>query len=163
MLHQRTEQINDNGQPEPGNEAGFSILETAIALLLMTIVGLGAASLFYYSARNLSTAGDRTLSMAVAQQKMEQLRNVDFSDSSLSATAGATTTITRSGRQYTVLTTITDSNVINGSATVKTITVKVSPVSDTSGGFATNLNTYFGSVTLMAQRTTQTVGPNRAL
>lgn len=147
---------------ESKNEAGFSILETSIALVLMAVVGLGAASLFYYSVKNTSSAGDRVMAMAVAQQKMEQLRNVNFIDSTLSATGGTTTTITRSGRQYTVLTTIADSNVINGSATVKTVTVRVTPVSD-STGWVTNITSVFGSVTLVAQRTALSVGPNRAL
>lgn len=147
---------------ESKNEAGFSILETSIALVLMAVVGLGAASLFYYSVKNTSSAGDRTMAMAVAQQKMEQLRNVNFTDSTLSATGGATTTITRSGRQYTVLTMIADSNVVNGSATVKTVTVRVTPVSD-STGWVSNVTSVFGSVTLVAQRTALSVGPNRAL
>lgn len=153
--------MNGSRERERNGEAGFSIMETAIALVLMTIVGLGAASLFYYSVRNTSSAGDRTLAMAVAQQKMEQLRNVDFGDTSLTATAGTTSTLTRSGRQYTLLTTIADSNVINGSATVKTITIRVTPVSDSSG--MANITSYFGSVSLMAQRTALTIGPNRAL
>lgn len=144
-----------------GSEAGFSLMETAIALVLMTIVGLGAASLFYYSVRNNSSTGDRMLAMSVAQQKLEQLRNVSFLDSSLAATTGTTTTVTRSGRQYTLETIITNSNVVNGSATLKTITVKVTPVADTSAGWASSVNSYFGSVKLVAQRSALTVGPNR--
>ena len=150
-------------QRQPGgSEAGFSLMETAIALVLMTIVGLGAASLFYYSVRNNSSTGDRMLAMSVAQQKLEQLRNVSFTDSSLAATTGTTTTVTRAGRQYTLVTIITNSNVVNGSATLKTITVSVTPVADTSGGWATSINSYFGSVKLMAQRSALTVGPNRS-
>jgi Tfp pilus assembly protein PilV len=143
------------------DEAGFSIMETSIALVLMAVVGLGAASLFYYSVRNVSSAGDRALAMAVAQQKMEQLRNVDFSDTSLAATAGTTTSITRSGRAYSVVTTITDSNVVNGAATVKTISIRVAPLSDSASW--RGITTVFGSVTLMAQRTSLSMGPNRAL
>jgi hypothetical protein len=97
----------------------------------------------------------------VAQQKMEQLRTVDMSNASLATTTGTSATITSSGRQYTVLTTIVDSNVINGAATVKTITVRVTPNSDRSS-WATNLTSIFGSVTLVAQRTALTVGPYRA-
>jgi len=147
---------------EMGGEAGFSLMETAIALVIMTIVGLGGASLFYYAARNTTSASDRTMAMAVAQQKLEQLRNADFSDSSLTATAGTTTTITRGGRQYTCLTSIVNSNVINGAATVKTITVRVTPVSGNET-WAQNVTSLFGSVTLVAQRTALTVGPNRSL
>ena len=161
MKHRSNKNLPTSGRVKPNDEAGFSILETAVALVLMAIVGLGAASLFYYSARNTSSAGDRALAMAVAQQKMEQVRNTDFADASLAATAGATTTITRAGRQYTVLTTIADSNVVSGNATLKTITVRVSPVNDSASW--RNLTSVFGSVTLVAQRTALSVGPNRAL
>jgi len=151
------------GAGEKGaNESGFSILETTISLVLMAIVGLGTASAFYYSFRNTDTAGNRELCLAVAQQKMEQLRTVDMSDASLAATAGTSATVTSAGRQYTVLTTIVDSNVVNGSSTIKTITVRVTPSSDRSS-WATSLTSIFGSVTLVAQRTALTVGPNRAL
>jgi len=147
---------------ERQEEAGFSILETAIALVLMAVVGLGAASLFFFAVRNTVSAGDRELAMAVAQQKIEQLRNVDFSDASLAATAGTSTTLTRASRRYTVLTTIVDSNVVNGQATTKTVTVLVTPNSDGSA-WATNVTSVFGSVTLVWQRTALVMGPNRAL
>jgi len=137
------------------DEAGFSIMETAIALVLMAIVGLGAASLFFYAARNTVTAGDRDLAMAVAQQKIEQLRNVEFTDASLAATAGTTTTIGRADRSYTVLTTIADTT-----ATTKTITIRVTPINEQSA-WARNITSLFGSVTLVSQRTSSlTVGPN---
>lgn len=147
----------DEGRKE---EAGFSILETAIALVLMAVVGLGAASLFFFAVKNTVSVGDRELAMAVAQQKLEQLRNVDFADTSLAATAGTTTTLTRASRSYSVLTTITDSNVVNGAATTKTITVRVTPNSDGSS-WARNVTSVFGSVTLVSLRTTVALGPNR--
>jgi Tfp pilus assembly protein PilV len=161
VLKTRLKQDTSNQSREQSSEAGFSLMETAIALVLMTIVGLGAASLFYYSVRNTSSTADRILAMSVAQQKLEQLRNVAFTDSTLTATTGTTSTVTRSGRQYSVVTTITDSNVVSGTATLKTITVRATPVADTSGGWATSVSSYFGSVKLMAQRTALTVGPNR--
>ena len=101
--------------------------------------------------------------MAVAQQKMEQLRNVDFLDAALTATVTTTpVTITRAGRQYQVYTTIADSNTINGQATTKTITVRAAPVSDMAS-WSGSITSYFGSVTLVDQRSALTVGPNRAL
>ena len=148
--------------PERKGEAGFSILETAVALVLMSIVGLGAASLFYFSVNNTVTVSDREMSMAVAQQKMEQLRNLDFLDANLAASGPASSTLSRAGRPYTVTTTIVDSDVINGLATKKTITIKVSPTSDPAR-WARNISSFFGSVTLVGQRTALSVGPNRAL
>jgi Tfp pilus assembly protein PilV len=147
---------------ERSGEAGFSILETAIALVLMAIVGLGAASLFFFAVKNSGSAGDRELAMAVAQHKLEQLRNVDFNDASLAATAGTSSTLTRAGRKYTVLTAITNSNVVNGLPTTKTVTVLVTPNSD-GAAWARNVTSVFGSVTLVWQRTALTLGPNRAL
>lgn len=143
-------------------EAGFSILETTVALLLMAIVGLGAGSLFYFAVKNTESAGDRELAMSVGQQKMEQLRNVDFRSADLTATTGTSETITRAGRSYTLLTVISDSNVVSGQATAKTLTVRVTPNSDSSA-WAGNITSIFGSVTLVTQRTALTVGPNRTL
>lgn len=160
--HQITNAALDSAEEKRTNESGFSILETTISLVLMAIVGLGTASAFYYSFRNTDSAGNRELAMAVAQQQMEQLRTLDMSDAGLASTGGTTTTVTSSGRQYTVLKTIVDSNVVNGEPTIKTITVRVTPNSDTAS-WATNITSLFGSVTLVAQRSALTVGPNRAL
>ena len=145
------------------NEAGFSLLETTISLLLMCVVGLGATSLFFFAIKNTVSAGDREMAMAVAQQRMEQLRNEAFSSANLDPTVstGSTSSVTRAGRQYSVTTTITDSNIINGTATTKTIKIKVVPDSDSST-WARTVSSVFGSVTLITQRASQTTGPNRA-
>ena len=134
------------------NEAGFTLLETSIAMVLLAIAGLGVAACFFYAAKNNSSARDRELSMAVAQQQMEQFRNASFSDAALNATGEVSSTITRGGRSYIVLTTITDTNVQNGTARTKTIQVRVSPWSD-SERWARNITSVFGSVTIISQRT----------
>lgn len=149
-------------RPAHSNEAGFTLLETTIAMVLLAIAGLGVAACFFYAAKNNSSARHRELSMAVAQQAMEQFKNASFSDAALDATAEVSSTITRAGRSYVVLTTITDTNVQNGTARTKTIQVRVSPWSD-SERWARNVTTVFGSVTIISQRTAPTVGPNRAL
>ena len=143
-----------------GNEAGFTLLETAISMVLLAIAGLGVASCFFFAARNNSSARDRELSMAVAQQQMEQMRNVPFGDANLSARTGQQSTLLRAGRRYTVLTTITDGNVVNGNVTSKNIQIRVTPWSD-GAAWARNVSSIFGSVTIVATRTAQTVGPNR--
>src|SRR5438552_19142259 len=89
-------------------EAGFSLMETAIAMVLLAIIGLGIASVFFYAAKNNVSAGDRQLAMAVAQQRMEQLRDLAFTDSNLSATNESSTTVMRAGRSYVVQTSIVD-------------------------------------------------------
>jgi len=102
--------------------------------------------------------------MAVAQQQMEQFRNLTFTDAGLNATGtqGTTATITRGGRRYVVQTTVTDSNVQDGTVRTKTIQIRVVPWSD-GDRWARNVSSVFGSVTIIGQRTAQTVGPNRAL
>ena len=134
-------------------QRGFTIMETSIALVIMMIAVLGAISVFAYAINNNQGANDRELAMSVAQQQMEQLRNVAFTDSSLTATAtsGAATTVTNAGRQYTVVKTITDLNSVSGQPTLKTITIQVTPL----GG------SVLGSVSLRTQRATITLGPNR--
>ena len=134
-------------------QRGFTIMETSIALVIMMIAVLGAISVFAYAINNNQGANDRELAMSVAQQQMEQLRNVAFTDSSLTATAtsGVTTTVTNAGRQYTVVKTVIDSNTVNGQPTLKAITIQVTPL----GGST------LGSVSLRTQRATITLGPNR--
>lgn len=152
-----------NVQDKPSSsEAGFTLLETTIAMVLLAIAGLGVAACFFYAARNNSSARDRELSMAVAQQTMEQFKNASFADAALNATGEVSSTITRAGRSYVVQTTITDTNVQNGTARTKTIQVRVIPWSD-SQQWARNITSVFGSVTIISQRTAPTVGPNRAL
>lgn len=125
-------------------QAGFTLLEAVIAMVVMMVAVLGSASLFSYSIQNNSHAVDRELAMGLAQQQMEQLRNVPFilcqplpciPNPSLNATAigGVTTTVTRAGRSYTVVRTIVDSNTVAGQPTMKTITTQVTPVSSTLG------------------------------
>lgn len=149
-------QVNHN------SESGFTLLETVISMVLMAIVGLGIAGLFAFAANSTASAAEREMATAVAQQRMEQLKSVAFTDATLSATAsaGVATTVTRLGKQYSVNTTITDSLVVNSSATLKTITIKVTPVVPNAKW--ANVNTYFGSVILVSTRGTQQMGPNRS-
>ena len=146
------------------SEAGFTLLETSIAMVLLAIAGLGVAACFFFAARNNSSARERELAMAVAQQQMEQFRNATFNDAALiaTATAGSSATISRAGRRYVVLTTITDSNVQAGSVRTKTIQIRVTPWNE-GEAWARNTTSVFGSVTIIAERTSPAVGPNRAL
>ena len=134
------------------HEAGFTILETAIAMVVMMVAALGAVSLFAYSIGNNASAKDRELAMGVAQQQMEQLRNVAFTDAMLTATSvdGRTANVHSADRLYTVVTTITDANVVGGEPTLKTIQINVTPV-----------GTALGSVSLVTRRATTVIGPNR--
>jgi Tfp pilus assembly protein PilV len=142
---------------------GFTLLETTIAMLVMTVVGLGVASAFFYAVSNTANAADREMAMAVAQQRLEQLRSVAFTDATMNATSTpVVTTVTRAGRTFSITTTIADANVITGQAALKTITIKVIPQAS-SQSWTTTTNSLFGSVTLVTERSAQWLGPNRSL
>lgn len=133
------------------DDRGFTILETAVALVVMMVAALGAVSIFAYSIDNNASAKDRELAMGVAQQHLEQLRNAPFTDALLTATStdGRLAEVTSAERRYIVVTRITDSDVVNGQPTLKTIRIRVTP----SGTLA--------SVVLVTHRATTVIGPNR--
>src|SRR5215510_8074948 len=127
-------------------QEGFTLLEAAIAMVILMIIGLGIASLFTYAIRANSTADDRELAMAIAQKRMEWLRTIPFNTQTRSvaysypygglattATAGVAETVTNAGRSYTVNTIITDMNFVPagnpdaGASTRKRIQVSVTP------------------------------------
>ena len=111
----------------PNAQSGFSLLETSIALLVMMVGALACSSLFVFSLQNNVGGGERTLAMAVAQQQLEQLRSVNYEDTTLNA--GTRTATVRSGeRNYTVQQTIADQTNSDGSAKLlKRITITVTP------------------------------------
>jgi len=160
--HKLTSQKRRQPANDHNSEAGFTLLETSIAMVLLAVAGLGVAACFFFAARNNTSARDRELAMAVAQQQMEQYRNAPFSDAALNATAtgGVSATLTRAGRSYVVRTTITDSNSQDGTVRTKTIQVRVIPWSQ-DDRWARNVTSVFGSVTVLCQRTSPMVGPNR--
>lgn len=139
----------------PRDEQGFTLIETSIALVVMMVVGLGAASLFFYALGANTTARDRELSMAVAQQQMERLRNTEFSELEATVTAlgGANKTEVSADRDYTVATTIAET--FTGNPTQKTITVQVTPAGTTA---LAGIQRVFGGVTLITVRSSTGVG-----
>src|SRR5438105_6440662 len=112
------------------SERGFSLLETAIALVVMLIITLAAGSLYIYAINYNSGSNDRASALAIAQQRMECLRKSSFSDPELT-TPSTTATVFNAGRQYTVVTTVCSTANCGGSATLKVITVQVTPQSAT--------------------------------
>lgn len=152
----RTKQVSPARLRRTSGEDGFTLIETSIALVVMMVVGLGAASLFFYAIGANSTSRDRELSMAVAQQQMERLRNTEFLDLEATVTAlgGANKTELSGDRNYEVATTIVET--FAGNASQKTITVQVTPAGDTVLGGITRV---FGGVTLVTVRSSTGVGP----
>jgi type II secretory pathway pseudopilin PulG len=150
------------------NQAGFTLLEAAIALVIIMIIGLGIASVFAYATKANGRADDRELAMATAQKRMEWLRTIAFTtqtrslaysypNGGLQATAstGVTETVTNAGRSYVVNTVIEDLSFVPagnpdaGAPTIKRIRISVTP----AGAL-----TSFETVTISTLRSTQVVG-----
>jgi len=158
--------MSSTKQRHPKNEKGFTVFETAIALVVMTVVGLAAAGGFVYAIRYNAGAADRNGSMSIAQTAMEKLRAVPFYDSSLNAATTASTinmtdTSNNVIRSYSVITTITDKVVVSGKTTIKSITVEVAPL-NANGTGTLNMNNldYYGSVKLYTERSNPAMGTN---
>jgi prepilin-type N-terminal cleavage/methylation domain-containing protein len=132
----------------PRAERGFTLVETAIALVIMLVMALGAASLFAYSVYNNSGGSDRAQTLAIAQQALERLRHAKFSlsgtDAVLNGGIKAAEIVKRGGqnpqnlqdptaRTFRINTTIDDNPStsaldINPNSTLKSITVTVTPI-----------------------------------
>jgi Tfp pilus assembly protein PilV len=157
-----------NAKRMRSSEHGFTLMETAIALVMMFVVSLGAASLFAYASNANANADDRELAMAIAQKRLEWLRTIPFTtvtrsvafaypNGGLAATSpgGAVETVTNAGRSYQVITTITDDNFVPlgnpdaGACTLKTIKITVTPLGTASA---------FRSFSVTTQRSTQVTG-----
>lgn len=141
-------------------EAGFTILETVIALFVMLVVGFGAVGLFLFSASFNAGASDRARALAIAQETMEELRAKSFSDTALAA--GTTTTTVERGstnanetdlRRFTIMKKIENDGTTSPANRQKKITVTVTPAA--VGGRFTP-----GAVTMLMLRSSDTLGSN---
>ena len=108
------------------------------------VAGLGLASLFTYSIQNNSGGNDRAVALSIAQQQIEQFRSVSFTDPIIAVSAATVLSpaTVSNGRTYQVTKTVTGSNNdVNGNPTLKTITIRVDPVSPGWAGFPVILRT----------------------
>lgn len=137
-------------------ESGFTILETVIALFVAMVVGFGAISLFLFAASFNAGASDRARALAVAQERMEELRSETYADLTVGET---TTTVTRGGessgdtRSFSVKTRVENDATTSPANRQKKITVTVSP-SASEGRFNP------GGVTLVMLRASDLLGEN---
>lgn len=134
-------------QLKPRQEKGFTLMETATALLVMMIGGLGICAVFAYAIKNNTGSRDRAAAIAVAQQQMERYRQLMFIDAALTAAPTTTTTVESAGRTYQVKITITDTT-----TSLKTITIEVTPLLS-SDPWA------LGTVRISVQRSAFAFGP----
>jgi Tfp pilus assembly protein PilV len=132
------------------SQRGFTLIETTIAMMVMMVAGLGVVSLFTYSISYNSGGNDRAVAISIAQQHIEQLRSVKFTDSLLNVTAATVLSpdTLSNGRTYRVTRTVTGSNNdVNGNPTLKTITIRVDPSSPGWAGFPVILRTMRSNTT----------------
>ena len=160
--------ISIKTRDQRSSEKGFTLMETAIALVMMFVVSLGAASLFAYASNANSNADDRELAMSIAQTRLEWLRTIPFTtqtrsvayaypNGGLAATSagGVTETLTNAGRSYRLVTIIQDVNFVPagnpdaGACTLKTIKITVTPL---------GAGSVFPAVSVTTQRSTQVTG-----
>src|SRR5258708_13679113 len=97
-----------------------------MGMVIMTVAGLGVVSLFVYSISNNTGGNDRAVAISIAQQQIEQLRSVRFTDSILNVSAATVLTpdTVSNGRTYRVTRTVTVSNNdASGNPTFKTTTI----------------------------------------
>lgn len=152
-------------------EGGFTLVETVISFLILMVAGMGAASLFVFAINNNAGTKDRELAMAVAQKRLEWLRNVPYNESTrdvayhypdtsnpvggglgATAAAGVTETTVSAGRTYSVITVIANNGgSTDANSSVKTITVTVLPAGTRAA---------IGGVRLVTQRAITTLGAN---
>lgn len=141
-------------------QGGFSLLEVTISMVILGVVGLGAAGLFNYSIRYSAVASARAQTLTVAQQQLEQLQSVPFDDALLAPTADPANPprqrIHSGGSHFVVSRTVVGQNSVTVGGvtrpTTKLITLDVTPVIDDAPWAA-------GTVTISARRATPLRGP----
>ena len=141
-------------------EAGFTILETVIALFVALVVGFGAIGLFLFSASFNAGASDRARALAIAQETMEDLRARNYTDAAFNLGTTTTTVVRGSAeegeadiRRFTVTKVVALGPTTNPAGRLKHITVTVTPVAQ-DGRFSA------GGVTVMMLRASDLIGNN---
>lgn len=133
---------------------GFSLIECVIALVVLAVVALSVASVLTFSYKNSENAKKRSSTLLLAQQRIEAVRNTNFAN--LLAGTVTESNVLFDGQTYTVVTTITATDVINTTQApgpeLKTIVIDVTPK-------GTSLA--IDKVTLTTYRGVNRPGPNR--
>lgn len=138
-------------------EAGFSLIEAIIAIIILAVVLLGVASLFAFGTRTNSGNNTRSQMLAVLQQQVEVFRAAKFTplvtDAVMAGGEKAEVTLPPvENRRYKVKVWIDDDPFISGyqtdnTKTLKEITVRVSgPFTETGLAVAPPITTVFRRV-----------------
>lgn len=128
-----------------GKEAGFSLVETTCALVILLIALTGVVTTFTYAINYNAGNNSRAQALAVLQQEVEQMRSAKFTsavngtDSSLTGGKKAARIVNSAdNKQFRVEVTVdddpfTDDIQIDSTKTIKEITVTVSLNNPTPG------------------------------
>jgi Tfp pilus assembly protein PilV len=156
-MHQRRSEApggpRERSRGREAGEGGFTLLETIISLAVMMVAALGVAALFLHSINFNTGASERTMAMAVAQQRIERLRSVSFAQ-----VQNEDTVVESAGRRYAVEINVTnvDTDADDGKTTLKLVEVEVMPLFANGAGVWAE-----GAVTLWTLRASLDVGENR--
>lgn len=143
------------GKHNQKEEAGFTLIETCVAMVMLLVIVCGVLPLGVYALKYNSAAAIRAGAVTAAQRKLEQLRAGSFTScvsSSEVVTVGPTESET-----YTVDVTVTDVT-----TTLKKVKIVVTPEGrSTNGGvYSGNESWMRGQVVVYTQRTTSSTGSN---
>lgn len=152
--------VSRAGGSRRDGQGGFSLLEVTISMVILGVVGLGAAGLFNYSIRYSAVAVARAQTLTVAQQQMERLQSAPFDDALLAPTADPANPpkqqIKSGGSYFVVSRTVVGQNSVTVGGvtrpTTKLITLNITPLIDDAPWAA-------GTVSISARRATPLRGP----
>ncbi len=132
------------------SESGFTLIEVAIAMLILLIALLGVSVVFAYAVSFNSGNNNRATALVILQQEVENIRSAKFTpqvmDSSLAGGSHATRTIiTPDGGSFSFNVTIDDDpfttgTQIDNTKSIKEITATVS-LNRPTAGWQTSLPT----------------------
>jgi type IV pilus modification protein PilV len=148
-------------------EGGFTLVETLVSLIIAMISVLGAISLFTYAVNYNSGASGRAMALTIAQQRMEQMRSLAFSDLDSTEEVDTENQVKGADHEFTVSTHVCDGSnhddnlckdgagAVNCSAspTMKAVTIRVAPSSP-------NAEWARDTVTVRAYRASSLMGYN---
>ena len=131
------------GEPKKKGEAGFSLIEVTIAMVVL-LVGLLGVSMTYMAAVRYNAGNNlRLQSLAILQQEVELMRSAKFSPTVTEATLlGGTRAVkpftTADGNTFQVQITIDDDPFTNGvqtdaGKTLKEITIRITSDNQSQG------------------------------
>lgn len=141
--------LSEHGEPKdtlvkktmpikPFKNQGFTLVEVLITIGILTVVIVGLLQLFVYCSNLAEAAGNTTLSINEAQNKMEEIRNHDFSTVATDYASGGTPGNTFALTSLNGTGTITPSQV-GGSSGLLQIQINVAWQNKNSRNFSTAL------------------------